>query len=171
MKNYFKTLVMALPIIIFCNCCNDDDNNTAKSACEGADPSGLLTYAEADQMEETFKSTQYAVISEYFAANNDGEFIDNREFWFPLEDLKCYFEYVENNASEAGYSISEMGIRLYLGAKQENDENTPVTKIIFVPTAGSSDSRLASPVDDTFYGAAPKDYGSSGRPPKDLEPE
>ncbi len=133
-------------------------------------PVGLLSYDEAYTMENNYKNIQYETVALAFAKENGGTFTDNREFWFSIEEILAYLNYVTDKGTKEGLQVSNMGIRFFLGAKVEANQQTPVTKLIFVPTASSNRTKTATPEDDTFYNAKPKDYGSSGRPPKTLKP-
>lgn len=162
-----KFNLIVLAFLVF-QCSNDKDDNNNPSC---SNPEGLLTYELANQWEEAYKNNQYVAINE--ALNTNGEYQDDREFLFSLEELKCYLEYVEDKGLEAGYQSSQMGIRVYLGAKNEtNDPNfPPKTTVIFVPTVNPDGGFRTAMPSDTFYEAEPKNYGSSGRPPVELEPE
>lgn len=163
MKNQIF-IISILIIGIFLSCSKNDDDNNNNDDCS---PTGLLTYEEANTMEENYKTNQYAALSEAFAENGVA-FSDKREFKYSVEELQCYLDYVKKLGNDNGIPVSQMGIRVYLGAKYENDEDTrPKTQVFFVPTVNSS-SRSIAP-NETFYPAQPKDYGSSGRPPVELE--
>lgn len=165
---FFKTFLLLTLSIFFINCTKENTDTNTNDECT---PEGLMSYEEANLLEETYKDNQYALLSEYWADANGNLFQDNREFWYSLEDLKCYLKYVEDKGSEMGYSSSEMGIRVYLGAKLEEDSTHPKTQIFFVATAGenSDGSKSTMSETDNFYAADAKDYGSSGKPPIDYD--
>ena len=155
-------MAAALMVIGICFSCSQDDKPNDSNDCE---PDGLLTYKEADSLESNYKKYQYAAINQGLSTDNM-EFLDNREFLFELDDLQCYLDYVRKAGADAGIPSSDMGIRVYLGARFEEGQERPHTQVFFVPTANTASRSVSE--GDTFYPVQPKDYGSSGKPPKEL---
>lgn len=168
MKSKQLFLLVALAILGFTNCTSNDDVKPQIEGC--VEPTGLLSYAEANELEEKFKLNQYKDIN--IAGNiADPTFgLDKREFWFSLEDLECYLNYVKQKGKESDLLPSNLGIRVYIGARDVVGQAYPKSQVFFVPTFGNSASRSSriNESHNTFYGALPKDYGSSGQPPKEL---
>ncbi len=171
MKSHFtKLAILCFTALLIINCSSDDDTTLeVGSTCNT--PSGLLTYEIANQWEETYKENQYNYINTAVSNSTGADFLDNREFLFTLQELQCYLNYVEQQGAESGYSLDQMGIRVYLGAKADSINATPKTTVIFVPTVDEAmtGGKIASGQRPTFSGAQPKNYGTSGTPPIELE--
>lgn len=58
----------------------------------------------------------------------DGQgYIDTREFWYSIEELQEYLDYVKQKSKEQG--VNNPGIRIYLGAYPKTEENKSYTTI------------------------------------------
>lgn len=95
---------------------------------------------------------------------------DNREFWFDLDELKCYIEYVERFGSDNGYN--NLGMRVYLGAKDEGDGRIR-TQAFFYGTgrfAGAGGFTQSGPgiVEPNLPGIDALNKSASGLPPNNL---
>lgn len=145
-----KLLVSPLIVLIVISIlsCNKESDSTMPDMKEQQqyckDPLGLLTSEEANRMEDFYKKNQYAVINKYFAKENE-EYRDNRNFWYSLEELECYFSYIKEKGEALGYDPSAMGVRIYLGAIPDKKfRNSPKTKLFFVPTGSKNNNFIGA---------------------------
>lgn len=124
--------------------CNNDDGVGLPAGCvinvPCGDPAGLITVAEADVMEEAYKTQFYGILNEVTSGSYPGYEGAGRYIWFDLEEVKKYIVYVEKHAEENGYR--NLGLRVYMGAKTQNNSVTgapePRQTVFFVPTSNPS---------------------------------
>lgn len=140
-----KKLVYLFSSMVFIatvSCKNDDDKISHQQGCYISvpceDPAGLITLAEADVMEENYKTQFYGRINESMGGTYPGYEGAGRYIWFDLEEVKKYIVYVEENATANGYQ-GKLGLRVYMGAKEQNNATTNVPEprqtVFFVPTS------------------------------------
>lgn len=139
-------------------------------------PKGLITYEQANKLEEAYKKNQHQIINKYLS--NDGIAItDNREVWFSLDELENYINYVKKESTKN--KLENLGLRVYFGAKKD-ENNVYKSTIFFFPTnksntkSGSFTSLSKSSFSNedsniNSYGIDGLNYGSSGRPPSEFE--
>jgi hypothetical protein len=135
-------LFSSLFILTAISCKNDDDKWSHQQGCfisvPCEDPAGLITVAQADIMEENYKSIFYSRINESMSGAYPGYEGAGRYIWFDLEEVKKYIVYVEENATANGYQ-GKLGLRVYMGAKEQNNASTgapePRQTVFFVPTS------------------------------------
>lgn len=91
-------------------------------------PEQTITYAQAYALEQEYVNTRLKVINAQLGIR------DKREFWFSLDSLKAYLEYVEYQAHNLGYT--DLGIRVYKGAYPGNAgyHDPGYSTVFFVPT-------------------------------------
>lgn len=138
MKTKFLFLLTMLSILSL-SCKNDDDTKDFSEGCviqvPCEDPLGLISVAEADVLEEQYKSELYGRLNESMNAQYPGYEGAGRYIWFDLEEIKKYIVYIENHADQNGYE--NLGLRVYLGSKMQNNEDgnpEPRQTVFFVPT-------------------------------------
>lgn len=145
---------------------------TLFSSCEDpvADPpSQVISPQEANDLEEYYKRTRANILNDTLG------FEDAREFWFSLDTLKKYIEYVEREA--ASMEKTDLGIRIYLGAYPENSSypNAKYSTVFLVPTAKSAGNPLKQgflPIEnenENMEGVSALNYGTGGIPPNDYQ--
>ncbi|MBZ0328102.1 MAG: hypothetical protein K8F54_10890 [Altibacter sp.] len=137
------------------------------SSCDhqAVPPQQVLTYDEANAIEEHYIETRYNILNDTLG------FEDTREFWFSLDSLKKYIEYVEYEAKKQ--SLQNLGVRIYFGAYPPNSNypDAGYSTVFIVPTAQSSPSPLKQgfvpiqPTNDNIEGLMPLNYGHGGQPP------
>ncbi|MGV6829789.1 MAG: hypothetical protein ACWA45_10370 [Flavobacteriales bacterium] len=140
MKFLFKKTVTIffLAALLFACHDDDDDNNQDASVCDEGDPTTLITNQTAFEMQQLYLNNQYAYINE--ALSSDGiSREDNTEIIFDIDELEKYICYIRNGAADLG--LSNLGIRVYLGAKYD-DEQVPKTTVFFMGTYQEGDGRL-----------------------------
>ncbi|WP_397363896.1 hypothetical protein [Olleya sp. R77988] len=171
MKNLTsKTLliiVLILSFFLFKECSKNEDCNQ-----EYQEPSGLISPEQANILEETYKSNQFAILNEYLNHNGDVA-EDNREVWFELNEIKNYIHYVEEKSKniEGIDDSGTLGLRIYFGAKKmalkrDKRDNIIRSTLFFVPTFREGERAVES--NKNITGISPLNMGSSGDP-DDIE--
>jgi hypothetical protein len=140
------------------------------SACEEIidPPQQSITSEKANTLEEEYKNTRAGII------NDSLNITDTRDFWFKLETLKEYIEYVEQEAEEMGKE--NLGIRIYLGAYPDNNDypDPGFTTVFLVPTSQVDVTGLQKgffpiePVNQNIDSINALNYGTGGIPPNDY---
>jgi len=131
-------------------------------------PAQTISVEEANRLEETYKVTRAAILNDTLG------YEDTREFWFPLDTLKKYIDYIEYEGAKMGKS--NLGIRIYLGAypSQGNYPDPGYSTVFLVPTAGMGNNPLKRgffPMEDTqenLDSLSPLNYSQGGKPPHDY---
>ena len=140
------------------------------SACEEIIdvPTQSISPREANVLEEEYEATRGRII------NDSLNIIDRRDFWFSLDTLKQYIEYVEQEAKKQGKK--NLGIRVYFAAypKEGNYPDPGFATVFMVPTAAASDSGIKKglmpipPQNQNLDSINALNYGTGGIPPNDY---
>lgn len=96
-------------------------------------PSGVITPKEAQALDRAFNS-RHQLISDSILNRPD-----NRSSWFDLQDLRAYLDYAEHYSDSIGYRMN--GIRVYLGAYANANDEPGYTTVFFVPTGVKNTSK------------------------------
>ena len=90
---------------------------------------------------------------------------DTREFWYSLEELQEYLDYVKEKSKEQG--VVKPGIRLYLGAYPKTTEKKSYTTMFLAPTkeAKGDTETTQEDTDPNNYEIEPMNIITSGQPP------
>ena len=178
---YFQTIIILILSALLLKCC-DKKLQTCSNLNFETSPNGISAI-KADSMEELYKDKQYTFLNEKFGYMDEGEnrdYSDNREYWFPLKELKSYLCYIEAKADSFNYDKNTLGIRVYNAAKRESCH---VKSSIFMIGTYRTEVELAQAsfnvlnmfnttlVNDTKninFGKDTKafNYGTSGKEPK-----
>lgn len=131
-------------------------------------PQQAISIEEADNLEEEFKRTRSRILDSALG------FQDTRDFWFSLDTLKKYIEYVEFEGKKMGKE--NLGIRVYFAAYPE-DSNYPdpgFATVFLVPTAQAEPNPLKQgffpmPIENEVLDSLKAmNFSQGGRPPNDL---
>ncbi len=131
-------------------------------------PQQAISIEEADNLEEEFKRTRSRILDSALG------FQDTRDFWFSLDTLKKYIEYVEYEGKKMGKD--NLGIRVYFAAYPE-DSNYPdpgYATVFLVPTAQAAPNPLKQgffpmPIENEVLDSLKAmNFSQGGRPPNDL---
>ncbi|MBI6117533.1 hypothetical protein [Salegentibacter maritimus] len=90
---------------------------------------------------------------------------DTREFWYSLDELQEYLDYVREKSKEQG--VEKPGIRFYLGAYPKTKEKKSYTTMFLSPTKEVSGD-TATPGEDSNpnnYEIEPLNQTHGGFPP------
>ena len=131
-------------------------------------PQQAITIDEADQLEEEFKRTRARILNDALG------FEDTRDFWFSLDTLKKYIEYVEYEGTKMGKD--NLGIRIYFAAYPDNSgyPDPGYSTVFLVPTAAENPNNAVQgfmPIimeNQTIDDLKALNYSMGGRPPNDL---
>ncbi|MEZ4778418.1 MAG: hypothetical protein R2786_03455 [Flavobacteriaceae bacterium] len=143
---------------------------TLFSSCEDVvvkPPVQTISAEDANRLEETYKQTRATILNDTLG------YEDTREFWFPLDSVKKYIAYVEQEAARMGKT--DLGLRIYLGAypAQGNYPDPGYSTVFIAPTAKSTNTlkRGFFPMEDTqenIDSINALNYSQGGKPPKDY---
>lgn len=99
---------------------------------------------------------------------------DTREFWYSLDELQEYLDYVREKSKEQ--QVENPGIRFYLGAYPTTKKEKGYCTMFLAPTKEASTKRIAikksnsieraeDPLNSNNYEIDPMNIIRSGRPP------
>ncbi|WP_289021360.1 hypothetical protein [uncultured Salegentibacter sp.] len=93
---------------------------------------------------------------------------DTREFWYSLDELQEYLDYVREKSKEQG--VEKPGIRFYLGAYPKTKEKKSYTTMFLSPTkeAQGDTESTEEDTDPNNYEIEPMNITHGGYPPKDY---
>ena len=93
---------------------------------------------------------------------------DTREFWYSVDELQEYLDYVKEKSKEQG--VEKPGIRFYLGAYPKTKEKKSYTTMFLSPTKEASGDTATSGEDSdpNNYEIEPMNITHGGYPPKDY---
>jgi hypothetical protein len=131
-------------------------------------PKQGISYEEANTLEEDYIQTRYNVINAALG------YQDTREFWFSLDSLKRYIEYVEYEARNK--DVKNLGIRIYFAAYPQNSTypDAGYSTVFLVPTAQKDRSQVRQsfapiqPIHENIEGILALNYSQGGQPPTDY---
>jgi hypothetical protein len=131
-------------------------------------PQQTISIEDADNLEEEFKRTRSRILDSALG------FQDTRDFWFSLDTLKKYIEYVEYEGRKMGKE--NLGIRIYFAAypEQGNYPDPGYATVFLVPTAQAEPNPLKqgffpAPLENQALDSLKAlNYSQGGRPPNDL---
>lgn len=133
-------------------------------------PKKCISVKEARQLEKNYVETIEKTLKKELGCE------ECREFWWSLEEIEEYIDYVKREAKEKGYN--DLGLRFYLGHYgKEKSKDTEQTTLFIAPTGVETKERLASikgntvgamlaKKDDNIYEIAAYNGGYAGVPPK-----
>lgn len=141
------------------------------SACDHkvVPPQQSISPEEANVLEEEYKDGRYKII------NDSLKIEDTRDFWFSIDTLKKYIEYVEVESKRMGKK--NLGIRVYFAAypKESQIGDPGLATVFFVPTSRED----ASGVQKGFFPIQPPNqnndslnalnYAGGGIPPNEYQ--
>jgi hypothetical protein len=117
-----------------------------------AKPAKCISVTEAKQLQDNWKSTRATEIESALG------YIDTREFFFSVDELEEYLNYVKSESTKQ--SIPKPGIRIYFAA-YDNDSSDKAT-VFLAPTNGPTKSSANN------YNIDPFNKGNAGWPPNNY---
>ncbi|MBZ9729162.1 hypothetical protein LB467_05640 [Salegentibacter sp. JZCK2] len=124
-------------------------------------PKKCISVEKAKQFEKKWVETRGKDIE-----NGEG-YPDTREFWYSLDELQEYLDYVREKSKEQ--KVKKPGIRIYLGAYPQTNDKKSFSTIFLAPTkekSGNSDLETEEDGDENNYEIEPLNDSTSGHPPK-----
>lgn len=102
----------------------------------------LITYQQGKILYDNYTNSNYKVIN----ATRPEDMPDSRAYWYSLEDLEGYINYVKTEGAAKGYK--NLGIRIYMGEYPENGGFDPrqdpkyngYQTVYLIPTQNNSET-------------------------------
>lgn len=123
-------------------------------------PQKCIPVEEARELQNNWKKSRGKAIE----AGQGYE--DTREFWYSLDELQEYLDYVREKSKEQG--VKNPGIRFYLSAYSKLPKKKSFTTIFLAPTRENEDEVEVEEVNENNYEIAPLNTVAGGWPPKDY---
>lgn len=122
-------------------------------------PQKCITVDEAKALQKNWKKTRAQEIE------RAQKYEDTREFWYSLDELQEYINYVRAKTDEQG--LKNPGIRIYFGAYPQSQEDKSYSTVFLVPTSRSlsENDNIEDESNENNYDIDPLNHGSGGIPP------
>ncbi len=93
---------------------------------------------------------------------------DTCEFWYSVEELEEYLNYVKERSAEQG--ITKPGIRIYFASYPEKDNEKSYSTVFLAPTGEKTSDSLADDNElvENNYTIEPFNTVIGGKPPKEY---
>ncbi|CAN5263918.1 hypothetical protein BH23BAC2_BH23BAC2_21080 [soil metagenome] len=88
---------------------------------------------------------------------------DTREFWYSLDELQEYLDYVRTKTEEQG--LKNPGIRIYFGAYPGSGKERSYSTVFLAPTSSSNEDHMQEEGPQNNYDIDPFNHGNGGIPP------
>ena len=125
-----------------------------------AKPLKCIPIEEARKLQEIWKSSRGKEIE------RAQKYVDTREFWYSLEELQEYLNYVKEKSAEEG--ISNPGIRIYFGAYPGAGSKKSYSTVFLAPTKPVKTSENPENTQENNYSIEPLNHSQGGVPPVDY---
>jgi len=125
-----------------------------------AKPNKCITVEEAKALQNKWKETRALEIEQAQG------YQDTREFWYSLDELQEYLDYVKDQSNAQG--INKPGIRIYFGAYAKTPVKKSEATVFLAPT-----KKKTNPLEEdgdavnneNNYDIDPMNIGTGGDPP------
>lgn len=126
-----------------------------------AKPKKCITVNEAKALQNKWKETRAQEIEQAQG------YQDTREFWYSVEELQEYLDYVKEQSTTQG--INKPGIRIYFGAYPKSSVKKSYATIFLAPTKEKSailegEEEISNNTENN-YDIDPMNIGTGGDPP------
>ncbi|NER13921.1 hypothetical protein GWK08_10750 [Leptobacterium flavescens] len=135
-------------------------------------PKKLITKDEAIALEDYWLKTRGKAIEGACG------YQDCREYWYSLNDLQDYIDYVKKKAKKKGYKTKDLGLRIYLGTyPPTKDKHDGLSTVFLAPTVKKSQPPKSQGKDgstdgdddqENIYDIEPLNKGGNGWPPNNY---
>lgn len=143
------------------------NKNFLKMKNQSKRPQKCISVEKARKLQDDWKESRGKEIE-----NGQG-YEDTREFWYSVDELQEYLDYVREKSEEQG--VKKPGIRIYFAAYPKSNEKKSYSTVFLAPTkektstqafSMSADS-IENPEDDNEnnYDIDPINDGAGGIPP------
>lgn len=121
-------------------------------------PTKCITVDEAKSLQDNWRKTRGEDIS------RGRGFKDTCEFWYSIDELQEYLDYVREKSREQG--IDKPGVRIYLGAYKGSGAKKGYSTVFLAPTLEETTMNDAEDVKQTNnYEIEPLNDSAGGVPP------
>lgn len=121
-------------------------------------PLKCITVDEARNLQDNWRTTRGRDIS------NGRGFEDTFEYWYSIDELQEYLDYVREKSREQG--VNEPGIRIFLGAYNGRGNKKGYSTVFLAPTMeekSTNDTEVVKQVNN--YAIEPMNDSAGGIPP------
>lgn len=123
-------------------------------------PKKCITVEKARELQNNWKESRGKEIE----AGQGYE--DTREFWYSLDELQEYLDYVREKSKEQG--VKNPGIRIYLSAYPKTAKKKSYSTLFLAPTKEIEEEVDAEDLNENNYEIAPLNTVAGGWPPKNY---
>lgn len=124
-------------------------------------PAKCVNVEEARKLQDDWKASRAKEIE-----RGQG-YQDTREFWYSLDELQEYLDYVKEKSAEQG--VKKAGIRIYFGAYPKANGNKSYATVFLAPTKEAAAEGIeGSGSDANNYDIDPLNEGTGGNPPSNY---
>lgn len=125
-------------------------------------PVKCITVEKARELQKVWKATRGKEIE------RAQKYEDTREFFYTVDELQEYLDFVKEKSSEQG--VENPGIRIYFGAHAGNGSQRSYSTIFLSPTIGATGSSESAEdgIDENNYLIEPLNTATGGFPPKEY---
>lgn len=123
-------------------------------------PSKCITVTKAKELQKVWEETRGREIAQARG------YQDTREFWYSIDELQEYLDYVREKSAEQ--KVENPGIRIYFGAYPEQGKDKSYSTIFLSPTKGGEKIVESSEggIDENNYEIDPLNTSTGGYPPR-----
>ncbi|MFC7347663.1 hypothetical protein ACFQO9_13125 [Chryseobacterium zhengzhouense] len=141
--SYFGALILAVFSLCVIRCTPPPP--TPPPPVSDAYKSKLITKEEARVLFDEYSRTNNMILTKARNGNPD-----SRWYWFSLEEMESYIQYVKENADKQ--NLKDVGIRIYLGKYPENHPQNRMAKpefagyqtVFLMPTSKMTQDSISS---------------------------
>lgn len=125
-------------------------------------PPKCVSVKDARKLQENWKKSRGKEIE-----RGQG-YVDTREFWYSIEELQEYLDYVKEKSQEQG--VKNPGIRIYFGAYPKSQQQKSYSTVFLAPTKESISMVEASEENEqeNNYEIEPLNTAQGGWPPTEY---
>lgn len=124
-------------------------------------PAKCITVEKARELQKEWKNTRGRAIE------NSQRYEDTWEFFYTVDELQEYLEFVKEKSLEQG--VEKPGIRIYFGAYPNGGPKRSYSTVFLSPTIGASGSlEAAEDFELNNYTIEPLNSVTGGYPPKEY---
>lgn len=124
-----------------------------------AKPAKCISVEKARELQDNWKKSRGKEIE------NAQGYEDTREFWYSLEELQEYLDYVREESAKQ--EIKKPGIRIYFASYPKSNQKKSYSTVFLAPTKESSSGEEVEAVanQENNYEIDPFNLSTGGEPP------
>ncbi|SDR67879.1 hypothetical protein [Gramella sp. MAR_2010_147] len=121
-------------------------------------PKKCISKERARELQGDWKNTRAKEI------DNAQGYEDTREFWYSLDELQEYLDYVKEESQKQG--VKKPGVRIYFGSYPKSNEKKSYATVFLAPTKEASEEELETASNQqNNYEIDPFNLSTGGEPP------